>query len=110
MKVSKTFTVETKGIGKPDYTKEVSSARERRGLRLDYSQTLEIFGIVFSSVYTGTHTAAVHATIMTDAAAHFIVNSLVLLTIVNVTDGSSGIIIANTETTVTVVALTGGAT
>jgi len=57
---------------------------------------------------TGTHTAAAHATIMTDANAHFIVNELVGLTIENVTDGSFGVITANTETTVTVAALAGG--
>jgi len=58
----------------------------------------------------GIHTAVVHATIMTDANAHFIVNELVGLTIENVTDGSSGVITANTETTVTVAALAGGIT
>lgn len=57
---------------------------------------------------TGTHTGGVHATIMTDANAHFIVNELVGLTIENVTDGSLGVITANTETTVTVAALAGG--
>jgi hypothetical protein len=57
---------------------------------------------------TGTHTAANHLTIMTDAAAHFIANELIGLTIVNVTDGSSGVVTANTETTVTVAALAGG--
>ncbi len=56
----------------------------------------------------GTHTAANHLTIMTDAVAHFIANELVGLTIVNVTDGSSGVVTANTETTVTVAALAGG--
>lgn len=57
---------------------------------------------------TGIHTAAAHATIMTDADAHFIVNELVGLTIENVPDGSSGVVTANTETTVTVAALAGG--
>jgi len=57
---------------------------------------------------TGVHTAVASATIMTDANAHFIVNELVGLTIENVTDGSSGVITANTETTVTVAALAGG--
>ncbi len=56
----------------------------------------------------GTHTAANHATIMTDAVAHFIAGELVGLTIVNVPDGSSGVVTANTETTVTVAALAGG--
>lgn len=105
------FTVETRGIGKPDYTREVSSALERRGISLAYHQTLKVFGLVFSAVNTGTHTAAPHATIMTDAAAHFVaVNALIGLTIFNVTDGSSGTITANTINTVTVAPLAGGAT
>lgn len=57
---------------------------------------------------TGAHTAAAHATIMTDANAHFVAGELVGLTIENVTDGSSGVVTANTETTVTVAALAGG--
>ena len=61
-----------------------------------------------SNSATGTHTAVAHATIMTDAAAHFIVDELIGLTIVNVTDGSSGVITDNDETTVTVAALAGG--
>jgi len=43
------FPVETRGVGKPDYSKEVSSARERRGLSLEYLQSLKIFTIVFSA-------------------------------------------------------------
>lgn len=43
------FPVETRGIGKPDYSKEVSSGRERPGLTLKYSQTLKIFGLVFTT-------------------------------------------------------------
>jgi hypothetical protein len=58
----------------------------------------------------GTHTGAVNPTVMTDSAAHFVTNELVGLTINNVTDGSSGVVTANTETTVTVAALTGGVT
>lgn len=57
---------------------------------------------------SGTHTAANNLTIMTDATAHFVVNELVGLTIYNTTDGSSGVVTANTETTVTVAALAGG--
>lgn len=37
------------GIGKPDYTREVSAGRERRGLSLAYLQTLKIFTRTFSS-------------------------------------------------------------
>ena len=102
------FTVETRGIGKPDYSKEISSGKERAGLALAYHQVLTVFGRVFSSVYTGAHTAIAHATIMTDAAANFAVNALIGLPIFNVSDGSAGIIIANTVNTVTVLALAGG--
>ena len=59
---------------------------------------------------TGTHPGAINLTVMTDPTAHFIVNELIGLTILNVTDGSSGVITANTINTVTVVALAGGAT
>jgi len=105
------FTVEQRGVGKPDYSREVSSALERRGIKLAYRQTLKVFGLVFSAVNTGTHTAVVSATVMTDAAAYFVaVNALRGLTIFNVTDGSSGTVTANTINTVTVAALAGGAT
>lgn len=57
---------------------------------------------------TGTHAAANHATIMTDADAHFVPNALIGLRINNVTDACAGVITANTETTVTVAALAGG--
>ena len=103
------FEVETRGIGKPDYSKEVSSGRQRSGLSLKYNQTLLLWGIVPTAVNTGVHTAAPHATIMTDITAHFTDSAQVGLVILNVTDGSYGIIIANTETTVAVAALIGGA-
>jgi len=57
---------------------------------------------------TGAHTGGAHATIMTDDNAHFVADELVGLIIENVTDGSSGEVTANTETTVTVAALAGG--
>jgi len=122
--MAKIFTVEQRGIGKPDYTKEVSSGQQRAGLTLAYRQTLKIFGVVFSDIVSpyawvqtslppgagGTHTGGVSLTVMTDATAAFVVNSLVGLTIKNITDGygSSGVIIANTVNTVSVAALTGG--
>ncbi|KKM84643.1 hypothetical protein LCGC14_1297160 [marine sediment metagenome] len=59
---------------------------------------------------TGVHTAVANALVMTDANAHFVLNELVGLTIENVTDSSSGVVTANTETTVTVAALAGGTT
>lgn len=44
------FTVEQRGIGKPDYTKEISLGRERPGISLKYSQSLKNFIIVLSSI------------------------------------------------------------
>lgn len=44
MRIDQTFAVLTKGIGAPDYSNTVSSAQERRGLRLKYGQRLKMFG------------------------------------------------------------------
>lgn len=57
---------------------------------------------------TGTHTAGTSTTVMTDSAAVFSIDELVGKTIYNITDGSSGVVTANTATTVTVSSLTGG--
>ena len=57
---------------------------------------------------TGTHTAVFAAAVMTDAAAHFIVDELIGLTILNVTTGASAVITDNDETTVAVAAIAGG--
>ena len=46
----KEFTGPVRGVGKPDYSKEVASSRDRRGLRLAYKQSLTIAGIVFSVI------------------------------------------------------------
>ena len=43
-------TVETTGIGKPDYSKEISVGQFRPGLYLKYKQTLAVFGIEFSDI------------------------------------------------------------
>ena len=37
------FTVETRGIGKPDYSKEVSAGKERAGIALKYNQRFRAF-------------------------------------------------------------------
>ena len=56
----------------------------------------------------GAHTGAMGVALLTDANAHFpIIDGLVGLTVVNSTDGSSGVITANTIDTVTAV-LAGG--
>ncbi|MBA7633620.1 hypothetical protein ES703_41191 [subsurface metagenome] len=109
MKVT-TKIAPVKGIGKPDYSREVSSALQRVGISLKYNQTAVILAKSFSAINTGTHTAAMNPFIMTDATATFTPNILIGFTILNVTDGSSGTIIANTVNTVTVIALTGGVT
>lgn len=48
MPIEPSFVVEQRGVGKPDYTSKVSSALERRGLRLAYSETLKVFGLVYT--------------------------------------------------------------
>ena len=56
----------------------------------------------------GTHTGGMGVAVLTDANAHFRVpNGLVGLRVNNGTDGSSGVIVANTATTITA-ALAGG--
>ncbi len=127
-RIVSTYAVAQKGIGRPDYSKEIALGEVRPGFTLKYNQTLLPFLITFSriaSAYSwvkdplppnGTHTAIASATVMTDAAASFIppvpplATGLVGMTIRNIPDGSSGEIIDNTATTVTVAALTGGAT
>ena len=42
--IVKSWVVEQKGKGAPDHANTVHSAKERRGLTLDYNQTLKIFG------------------------------------------------------------------
>jgi len=44
------FAVEERGIGKPDYSKEVSSSRQRSGISLKYSQRLVVFGICWTDM------------------------------------------------------------
>lgn len=44
------FAVETRGIGKPDYSKEISLGRVRPGLALKYLQSLLVFGISFTNL------------------------------------------------------------
>lgn len=40
------FEVPVQGIGKPDYSREVSSAKQRGGLSLKYNQSLVVFGLI----------------------------------------------------------------
>ncbi len=47
--MAETFIVPVKGIGKPDYTREVSSSLERAGIKLAYGQHLELFELVFTT-------------------------------------------------------------
>lgn len=56
---------------------------------------------------TGTHTAVMSATIMTDATAQFVATELVGFTITNVTTANAAVITANTVNTITVAAIVG---
>jgi len=44
------FTVEERGVGRPDYTREISSGEIRPGYSLKYNQTLLAFVVSFSGV------------------------------------------------------------
>lgn len=46
--MAKIFTVETRGVGKPDYSREIAFGETRPGLSLKYRQILQIGGITFS--------------------------------------------------------------
>ena len=43
-KIVNSYAVDARGIGAPDYSNTVDSARERRGLRLKYNQWLKMYG------------------------------------------------------------------
>lgn len=42
------FTVETRGVGKPDYTRIIEGSKQRAGLHLEYNQQLVTFAVVFT--------------------------------------------------------------
>ena len=48
--MAETFLVETRGVGKPDYSREVASGQFRPGYALKYNQTLLAFLVSFSGV------------------------------------------------------------
>ena len=48
MPVERSWAVETRGIGFPDYTREVSSARARPGISLKYLENLAVHGLVLT--------------------------------------------------------------
>lgn len=78
VKVTRTFTATARGAGKPDYTREVSSALERRGVRLGYKQTLKTFGLVHSN--EASPYSWVGAVLASGATSHFIDNETGLAT------------------------------
>ncbi|MBA7556818.1 hypothetical protein ES705_49538 [subsurface metagenome] len=53
MKVTRTFTVEQQGVGKPDYSREVSAGRERAGISLKYNQQLLGWGLCWLKLALG---------------------------------------------------------
>ncbi len=46
----KEFTVPVRGVGKPDYTREISLGRERPGLSLKHGQYLKVFAHAFTVI------------------------------------------------------------
>lgn len=49
-RIASTYTVPQKGVGKPDYSKEISAGQIRPGFELKYNQTLLAFLVSFSGV------------------------------------------------------------
>lgn len=47
--MAETFSVPIRGVGKPDYERIVAGAKERRGIHLDYGQTLKVASLVFTT-------------------------------------------------------------
>lgn len=75
MRVDKTYTVVSRGIGKPDYSKEVSSARQRAGISLKYNQQLVVFGLCWTDMVAHPQTPAVSwvkAPLAPGAEAHLV--------------------------------------
>lgn len=48
--MAETFPVPARGIGKPDYSKEIALGQTRPGLMLKYGQSLRRFGVTFSAI------------------------------------------------------------
>lgn len=48
MEVTRTVTVPQRGIGKPDYSREISRSIQRAGIDLKYGQTLKSFTRIFT--------------------------------------------------------------
>lgn len=73
-----------KGIGKPDYSREISRAIERPGISLQYNQILTLNSIVFSpsvdvvTVLVGAHGSGATNLILADATGFRVGGSLVV--------------------------------
>lgn len=50
MKVARTYEVTQTGVGKPDYSKNVSAGKQRAGISLKYNQALVIFGLCWTDM------------------------------------------------------------
>lgn len=50
MRVVERFTVPVRGIGKPDYSREISAGRTRPGFTLHYTEALSYMGLVLSAI------------------------------------------------------------
>lgn len=50
MPAGQSYPIETRGIGKPDYSKEISLGQVRPGLTLKYNQTLVAFTVILSAI------------------------------------------------------------
>ncbi|MBA7657434.1 hypothetical protein ES703_65372 [subsurface metagenome] len=93
--VVKRFAVKQRGIGKPDYSRTVSSSIERRGLKLGFNQTLKVFGLVFTA--EASPFAWVCAPLAPGETKHFIDNTTGLVMPFVVPEGYIAFLIAGGE-------------
>lgn len=72
-RTASTGTVTTTGVGKPDYSDEVSSGFQRAGYRLKSNQTLKLFFLTPSSKWGATNPFAwARAVLLASGSAHLV--------------------------------------
>ena len=96
------------GIANANLGEDVPNSTTQPGFGLFYFGHDRLGAHVRPGDHNGEHTAADHATVLTDTNSYWPVDGLIGATVNNITDGSSGVITDNSANTVTVAALTGG--
>lgn len=72
MRVASTSTVAQTGVGKPDYTKEVSVGQERAGVYLKYNQQIRLFSGNWNITDAAEHPTILDTGIAAGASEHLV--------------------------------------